>query len=566
MQPELWGGIECTINRIGNEYKDQLSYSDHYKRPDDIESFASLGIKAIRYPILWEKHEPQYQQPINWRWTDGQLKKIQDTGMTPIAGLLHHGSGPLFTNLLDPSFPQLLAEYAYKVARRFPWLTYYTPVNEPLTTARFSGLYGHWFPHHRNDLSFYKMILNQLKAIVLSMEAIRSVNSGAKLIQTEDLGKTHSTPLLAHQASFENERRWLTFDLLTGKLNPESNQYQYMLGCGIREDELRFFHNLKVKPDILGLNYYVTSERWLDEAVENYSSETIGGNTAQVYADTEVVRVYPDRRFGFRKLAQEVWERYGIAMAATEVHLHCTRDEQMRWFKEIWDDALSLCDKGIHMKAVTAWSLLGSFDWDSLLTKTGTQYESGIFDIKTFSGHLRKTGLVNMLQQISAGRAPDHAVLKTGGWWSSGGAIDQIPPLIIYVPKIPNRKFSPEQLDYLKKQFSDTCGTRRIYFLVLETLEDVKCLPVKPWAIIDLGENPLAFSNQETKNVSLVNFRGGSHHSTCLTIGWAQRPLTIHQVNKILDLLIDGETGFWIFDSGGIIFKSIERRPANYVT
>ncbi|HEY2650213.1 MAG TPA: family 1 glycosylhydrolase, partial [Puia sp.] len=271
-RPELWGGIECTINRIGNEYKDQLAYSGHYERPHDIENFASLGIKAIRYPILWEKHETQYQQPIDWRWTDNQMKKIQDTGMTPIAGLLHHGSGPAFTNLLDPSFPQLLADYAFKVASRFPWLTYYTPVNEPLTTARFSGLYGHWYPHHKNDHSFYRMLLNQLKGTVLAMEAIRSVNPGAKLIQTEDLGKTHGTPLLAHQAAFENERRWLTFDLLMGKLNSKDSQYQYMLGAGIHEEDLEFFCNLRQWPDILGLNYYVTSERWLDENVEKYSA------------------------------------------------------------------------------------------------------------------------------------------------------------------------------------------------------------------------------------------------------------------------------------------------------
>ena len=55
-----------------------------------------------------------------------------------IGGLVHHGSGPRYTNLLDPKFPQLLADYAAKVAKRYPWIEYWTPVNEPLTTARFS--------------------------------------------------------------------------------------------------------------------------------------------------------------------------------------------------------------------------------------------------------------------------------------------------------------------------------------------------------------------------------------------------------------------------------------------
>jgi len=50
--PEVWGGIECSINRVGDRYFDQLSYSQHYKRPGDIKMISELGIKKIRYPIL----------------------------------------------------------------------------------------------------------------------------------------------------------------------------------------------------------------------------------------------------------------------------------------------------------------------------------------------------------------------------------------------------------------------------------------------------------------------------------------------------------------------------------
>jgi dTDP-4-dehydrorhamnose reductase len=138
--PELWGGIECTINRVNDRFFDQLKYSDHYNRDQDIETIASLGIKSLRYPILWEKHEEEQGQPIDWTWVSNQLEKIREHNIIPIAGLVHHGSGPAFTNLLDDHFPELLAEYAGKVALNFPWLEYYTPVNEPLTTARFSGL------------------------------------------------------------------------------------------------------------------------------------------------------------------------------------------------------------------------------------------------------------------------------------------------------------------------------------------------------------------------------------------------------------------------------------------
>ena len=81
-----------------------------------------------------------------------------------------------------------------KWLKNFPWLNYYTPVNEPLTTARFSGLYGIWYPHGTDELSFITMLLNQMKGIVLAMRAIREINPDAQLIQTEDLAKTHSSP------------------------------------------------------------------------------------------------------------------------------------------------------------------------------------------------------------------------------------------------------------------------------------------------------------------------------------------------------------------------------------
>jgi dTDP-4-dehydrorhamnose reductase len=128
------------------------------------------------------------------------MRKIIDLGMEPIVGLVHHGSGPSFTDLLDPAFPAELAAFARQVAEKFPFINYYTPVNEPLTTARFSGLYGWWYPHKKDQRSFVTMLIHQCMAIVMAMQQIREINPDAKLIQTEDLGKTYSTDPLKYQA------------------------------------------------------------------------------------------------------------------------------------------------------------------------------------------------------------------------------------------------------------------------------------------------------------------------------------------------------------------------------
>lgn len=411
--PEVWGGIECTINRVGDSWFDQLQYAGLYEKKY-IEALADLGIKKLRFPILWEKHQRDRSTPIDWTWTGEQLTFLKAHNIDVIAGLLHHGSGPAFTNMLDEAFPELLAAYAKEVAQKFPWIEYYTPVNEPLTTARFSGLYGIWYPHSTDDHSFLTVLLHEMKATVLAMQEIRKVNPQAKLVQTEDLAKTYSTDSLKDQARFENERRWITFDLLMGRVDESHFLWNYFREHGIAVSQLRFFQENKCLPDIFGFNHYVTSERYLDEKTYRYPQHTWGSNHQHHYADVEAVRVAIDDETGIEVLLKEAWERYGRPMAVTEVHLHCHREEQVRWAKQVWEACNNLCGQGIDIRGVTAWAMFGSFGWNRLLTQPGGEYEPGVFDIR--SGNPRPTALKHFIKAIAQSGAV-HPLGTQKGWW-----------------------------------------------------------------------------------------------------------------------------------------------------
>ncbi|MEA2174967.1 MAG: dTDP-4-dehydrorhamnose reductase [Blastocatellia bacterium] len=413
---ELWGGVECTVNRVGDEYFDQLEMSGHAGRAQDLNLLASLGVRALRYPVLWERVAPHGLEHANWSWSDERLLRLRELDLRPIVGLVHHGSGPRHTSLVDPDFPDKLAQYARAVASRYPWVDAYTPVNEPLTTARFSGLYGHWYPHGKDAQTFARALLTQCRGIVLAMRAVREIQPAAKLVQTEDLGKTFSTPSLSYQAEFENERRWLTYDLLAGRVNREHPLWSYLCAIGLREDELDWFADNSCPPDIIGINHYLTSERFLDHRLSRYPARFHGGNGRQEYADVEAVRVCAEGPAGPRALLRETWERYQLPMAVTEVHLGCTREEQLRWMKEVWDAANELSREGITVRAVTAWSILGAHDWDSLLTRMDGHYESGVFDCRGQASP-RPTALAHMLRELASGREYDHPVLDTPGWW-----------------------------------------------------------------------------------------------------------------------------------------------------
>ena len=166
---QLRAGPECTVKRVGDAYRDQLEETGFARRLDDLDRIAGLGIQRIRLPLLWERSALGGGSGFDWRWADARIERLQALGLRCIAGLVHHGSGPRETQLLDPAFPDALARYARAVAQRYPHLDAYTPVNEPLTTARFSALYGLWYPHHRSGASFLRALLNQVLATRLAM-------------------------------------------------------------------------------------------------------------------------------------------------------------------------------------------------------------------------------------------------------------------------------------------------------------------------------------------------------------------------------------------------------------
>ena len=412
---ELWGGVECTVNRVGDRYFDQLERSGHVQRLEDLDRFATLGIKALRFPALWERLAPYSLDEIDWTWPDAALRRMRDLGIRPIVGFVHHGSGPRYTSLVDPRFAEKLAVLARRFAERYPWVDAYTPVNEPLTTARFSGLYGLWYPNASAPAAFLRILLNECRGIREAMRQVRAINSNAQLVQSEDLGHVYSTPKLAYQARFENERRWLALDLLNGAVDEHHALYRWITKCGLPKDELRTFIETPCPPDIIGINHYITSNRFLDERLDRYPQCTHGGNGRHSYADTEAVRVGSAPFVSPCDVLREAWDRYQLPLAVTEAHIGCTRDEQMRWLVEMWNAALRARDYGADVRAVTCWSLLGAFDWDSLVTCDRGHYEPGAFDLRGPTP--RETALCSILRTLAASGKPDHPALDSPGWW-----------------------------------------------------------------------------------------------------------------------------------------------------
>ncbi|HZH53815.1 MAG TPA: family 1 glycosylhydrolase [Microvirga sp.] len=546
---ELWGGIECTVARIGDDFRDQGSETGYRDRIEDLDRIAALGIRTLRHPVLWETISPTSPDEADFSWHDKRIVRMQELGIRAIAGLCHHGSGPRYTNMLDPAWPELLARHARNVAERYPHLDLYTPVNEPLTTARFSGLYGHWYPHETGYGPFLRALVNECKATVLAMREIRRIRPDAQLVQTDDMGKTFSTPALAYQAEHENQRRWLSFDLLCGMVDRHHPWWRILLDNGVEEADLDLLRDGEAAPDIIGINHYLTSERYLDERLSRYPEHHWGGNGRHQYADAEAVRMpLPPEEIGPAARLRETWERYRRPIAVTEAHHGCTRDDQLRWLMQVWNDVKIVRAEGADIRAVTVWSLFGAVDWNTLLTQRNGFYEPGPFD--TRAPEPRRTALAHAAEALAKTGAYDHPVLDRAGWWKRD--------IRFYRP--PARKSNtcrlvgaPRQLlitgatGTLGRAFSRLCDFRGLDHTLLSraqmNIADPKSVKAaltrhRPWAVINTaGYVRVAQAEDEPDLCFRENATGAR------VLAEACADLGIPLVTFSTDLVFDGSLG-----------------------
>ena len=144
---------------------------------------------------------------------------------------------------------------------------------------------------------------------------------------------------------------------------------------------------------------------------------------------------------GLAGLLEQTWDRYGLPLAVTESHNGCTREEQMRWTLEAWRAAERLIARGVDVRAVTSWALLGSYDWNSLLTQAAGHYEPGAFDLR--GGKPKPNAMTRMLADLAAGCEP-HPVARGQGWWRRDVRLEFQPTSLVANPPPPPRHFDPE--------------------------------------------------------------------------------------------------------------------------
>ncbi len=360
-------GVENSNPTIqnGRVRVDEMESCGHYKLwSTDFDNVQELGIRFLRYgPPLYKTYLGPNR--YDWSFSDTVFPDLKRRGIIPIVDLCHFGVPDWIGNFQNPDFPELFKEYAAAFAQRFPWVQLYTPVNEMYICTLLSAHNGWWNEQMTTDLATVTALKHIVKANVLAMEAILQQRPDAIFIQSESSEYFHpASPAAIGWANKRNEARFLSLDLNYG--HPVSAEtYQWLMDNGMTHDEYLFFMNNKLKRScIMGNDYYVTNEHWVE-------------------ADG---RIEPSGEiFGYGEITLEYFLRYRLPVMHTETNFDegPQGNEAVHWLLKEWANIEQARKHMVPIVGFTWYSITDLVDWDTVLReKNGHENPAGLYDLK----------------------------------------------------------------------------------------------------------------------------------------------------------------------------------------
>jgi beta-glucosidase/6-phospho-beta-glucosidase/beta-galactosidase len=358
-------GIECSYPTIdGGRWRlDQLEATDHYHHwRRDLELVRELGLRYLRYgPPLHRVHLGP--DKYDWSFTDEVTAGMRELEITPIMDLCHFGLPDWLGDFQNPEFPERFAAYATEFARRYPWVKFYTPVNEMFVTARRSALEGAWNEQLRSEEAYVTATRHLAKASALAMRAIQQERADAVFINSESSEFYQACcpdKEIRRIADFENQRRFIALDLLYG-VQVRADVYAYLLDHGMPRAEYEWFMNQDVaRRAVLGIDYYEWNEKLINSQGK---PENLG------------------EMFGWYVITSQYYERYKRPVMHTETNCP-DADEAPGWLWRQWHNVELIRRSGVPVVGFTWYSLHDQVDWDIGLSRAlGNVYPVGLFDL-----------------------------------------------------------------------------------------------------------------------------------------------------------------------------------------
>ena len=356
-------GIECSNPTIdnGRTRRDQLEECGHYERwRDDLRLTRELGLRVLRYGLPWHRVHLGPGR-YDWSFADEVMPEMQGMEITPILDLLHFGAPGWLGNFQNPELPLHFADYAEAVAQRYPWVRYYTPVNEIYVCAKFSAKDGAWNEQLKSDRAFVTAIKHLVAASILANHAIAKHRPDCVIVQSESAEYVHEARAVpTPEITLQNKQRFIALDLLYAHA-PDADISHYLVDNGLTREEYDWF--MQGEPpgyQVMGNDYYGRNEQILKPDGSMCPAEDVAG---------------------WHQITREYYLRYKKPVFHTETN-HFDPDEARSWLWKQWINVLRMRADGVPVLGFTYYSLVDQVDWDTgLREKNDTVVPCGLYDL-----------------------------------------------------------------------------------------------------------------------------------------------------------------------------------------
>ena len=357
-------GIECSNPTIdhGRIRRDQLAETGHYDHwREDLGLVRELGLQVLRYGLPIHKvwlGEGRY----DWSFADAALGEMRRLGITPILDLLHFGLPDWVGTFQNPELPILFRSYCGSVAERYPWIRYWTPVNETYVTARNSAKLGFWNEQLQDDGAYVTAMKHLVACSILGCHAIAEQCHDAIIVHSESAEYIHEMKASpSPDIRLINKTKFLSLDLLYAH-PPDADVLLWALDNGLTREEYGWF--MAGDPpgyQVLGIDYYGRNEHIIKPDGGRFEGEDV---------------------MGWRSIAWDYWRRYRKPVMHTETNVF-DPDQAPMWLWKQWVNVLSVRQEGVPVLGFTWYSLIDQVDWDSQLAEKNDRVNRcGLFDLQ----------------------------------------------------------------------------------------------------------------------------------------------------------------------------------------
>lgn len=368
-------------NVIFNGDTGDVACDFYHRYKEDISIMKSLGIKAFRFSLSWNRILPNGIGKVNEHGVDFYNRVIDEllaSGITPYITLLHWDL-PLCLyekgGYMNPEFPDWFAEYAKVVAGRFSdRVKYFMTFNEPQLIMGAHRGSGKAPGVKLTDAETVPMVHNILLAHGKAVLALRAYGANDLQVGWANQGRFFYPAIESQEAEEAAKREtfayrydnwysslsWYADPVYLGRYpEPMLSQLQKYLPNGWEEDMKIIAQPL----DFCGQNFY-------DATPMDAEGNIIKDQQGAKY-NSEGWRVTPA---GIRYAVKWLHERYGLPIYITENGMCChdwvsldgkvhdpqRQDFLHRYLLEL-DRAIN---EGVPVKGYFCWSLLDNMEWE----------------------------------------------------------------------------------------------------------------------------------------------------------------------------------------------------------